>query len=89
MPILAPDDQAAKKLSLLREELGRHGRDPDLFGIEGWLRMHDPDPQQWAAAAEGWRKLGARYAMLYPMFRTPKFEDQIEILRRFKAVASE
>ncbi len=88
MPILAPDDQAAKKLSLLRDELGRHGRDPALFGIEGWLRMHDPDPQQWAAAAEGWRKLGARYAMLYPMFRTPKLEDQIEILRRFKAVAS-
>ena len=88
MPILPPDAQAQQKLGTLREEMRKHGRDPAKFGIEGWLRMHDTDPQQWAAAAEGWRKLGADYVMLYPMFRTPEFDDQIEILRRFKAVAS-
>ena len=87
MPILAPDAQAEQKLALLREELGRHGRDPAKFGIEGWLRMHDPDPQQWAAAANGWRRLGADMVMLYPMYRVPKVEDQIETLRRFKDVA--
>ena len=87
MPILAPDAQAEQKLTLLREELGRHGRDPAKFGIEGWLRMHDPDPQQWAAAANGWRRLGADMVMLYPMYRVPKVEDQIETLRRFKDVA--
>jgi probable F420-dependent oxidoreductase len=87
MPIIAPDAQAEQKLGLLHDELHKHGRDRATFGLEGWLRMHDQDPQQWAAAAEGWRKLGASYAMLYPMFRTPKFEDQIEILRRFKDVA--
>jgi hypothetical protein len=26
------------------------GRDPAKFGIEGWLRMHSPAPQYWAAA---------------------------------------
>jgi hypothetical protein len=26
--------------------------------------------------------------MLYPMYRMPKFDDQIETLRRFKEVAS-
>ena len=87
MPILAPDAQAGQKLALLREELGRHGRDPAKFGIEGWLRMHDPDPQQWAAAANGWRRLGADMVMLYPMYRMPKLQDQIETLRRFKDVA--
>lgn len=87
MPILAPDAQAEQKLALLREELGRHGRDPAKFGIEGWLRMHDPDPQQWAAAANGWRRLGADMVMLYPMYRVPKVEDQIQTLRRFKDVA--
>lgn len=87
MPILAPDAQAEQKLALLREELGRRGRDPAKFGIEGWLRMHDPDPQQWAAAANGWRRLGADMVMLYPMYRVPKVEDQIETLRRFKDVA--
>ncbi len=88
MPIMAPDAQAQQKLDLLREEIVKHGRDPARFGIEGWLRMQEADPQQWAAAADAWRKLGANYVMLYPMFRSPKFEDQIEILRRFKEVAS-
>ena len=87
MPIIAPDEQAAAKLTQLRDELRNHGRDPARFGIEGWLRMQEADPQKWAAAAEGWRKLGADYVMLYPMFRTPRVEDQIETLRRFKAVA--
>ena len=88
MPILAPDAQAEQQLALLREELKRHGRDPAKFGIEGWLRMHDPHPQQWAVAAQGWRRLGADMVMLYPMFRVPKFEEQIETLRQFKDVAS-
>ena len=52
-------------------------------------RMHDGDPQRWAAAADGWRRLGADMVMLYPMYRIPRFDDQIETLRRFKEVASE
>jgi probable F420-dependent oxidoreductase len=87
MPILAPDTEAEQKLALLRAELKRHGRDPARFGIEGWLRTHDPDPQQWGAAADGWRRLGADMVMLYPMYRMPKFEEQVETLRRFKDVA--
>ncbi len=87
MPILPPDAQGEQKLALLHEEMCRHGRDPGTFGLEAWLRMQDKDPRQWAAAADGWRRLGAGYVMLYPMFRQPKFEDQIEMLRRFKEVA--
>jgi probable F420-dependent oxidoreductase len=87
MPILAPDAQGEQKLALLREEMRKHGRDPAKFGLEAWLRMPDADPQQWAAAADGWRWLGADMVMLYPTFRTPKFDDQIDILRRFKEVA--
>ena len=88
MPIVAPDETAEQKLTLLRDEMRKHGRDPVKFGIEGWLRTHDPDPQRWAALADGWRKLGADMVMLYPMYRIPKFEDQVETLRRFKEVAS-
>lgn len=51
--------------------------------------MHDPDPQLWAAAAQGWKRLGAQMVMLYPMYRMPNFDQQIEILRLFKEVAAE
>jgi probable F420-dependent oxidoreductase len=88
MPIIEPDAQAEEKLGALREQLRSFGRDPAKFGIEGWLRMHDWDPQRWAAAADGWRRLGADIVMLYPMYRIPRFDDQIETLRRFKEVAS-
>ncbi|MCC6533483.1 MAG: LLM class F420-dependent oxidoreductase [Burkholderiales bacterium] len=87
MPIMAPDAQAEQKLALLRAELARHGRDAATFGLEAWVRMHDPDPWRWAAAAAGWRKLGAHMLMLYPMFRMPSCDQQIETLRRFKDVA--
>ena len=88
MPIMAPDAEAEQKLALLREEMRAHGRDPDDVRLEGWLRMHDTDPQRWAAAAEGWRRLGADYVMLYPMFRMPTLDDQIATLQRFKDVAA-
>jgi probable F420-dependent oxidoreductase len=87
MPIMTPDAEGEQKLAALRELIKSFGRDPAKFGIEGWLRMRDPDPQRWAEAANGWRRLGADMVMLYPMYRIPKFDDLIETLRRFKEVA--
>jgi probable F420-dependent oxidoreductase len=87
MPIMAPDVQAEQKLGALRDELKSFGRDPTKFGIEAWLRMNSPDPQGWAAAAHGWRRLGADMVMLYPMYRITNVDDHIETLRRFKEVA--
>jgi probable F420-dependent oxidoreductase len=87
MPIAAPDAETERKLASLREQLKSLGRDPAKFGIEAWLRMREPDPQVWAAAADGWRKLGADMVMLYPMYRIATFDGQIELLRRFKEVA--
>jgi probable F420-dependent oxidoreductase len=88
MPIMPPDARAEERLAALRETLKLHGRDASKFGIEGWLRMETPDPQRWAAAADGWRRLGADMVMLYPMYRIPTFSGQIELLQRFTEVAS-
>lgn len=87
MPILAPDAEGEAKLARLREHLKAFGRDPATFGLEGWLRMHERDPERWADAAQGWHRLGAQMVMLYPMYRMPKLDEQIETLRRFKEVA--
>ena len=86
MPIMPPDE-AEQKIAALRGHLEAFGRDPAKFGIEGWLRMYEPDPARWVAAADGWRRLGADIVMLYPMYRIPDFADQIETLRRFKEAA--
>lgn len=88
MPIMAPDHEAEAKLEQLRNHLSDCGRDTSAFGIEGWLRMDKADPDEWGVAAEGWRKLGADIVMLYPMYRIPGLDDQIETLRRFKEVVS-
>jgi probable F420-dependent oxidoreductase len=88
MPIIAPDEEAERKLADLRGHLQTCGRQAEAFGIEGWLRMHDANPQRWAEAADGWRRLGADAVMLYPLYRLPDVEAQIATLRRFKDVAS-
>jgi alkanesulfonate monooxygenase SsuD/methylene tetrahydromethanopterin reductase-like flavin-dependent oxidoreductase (luciferase family) len=87
MPIMTPE-VAEPKLAMLREHLKSFGRDPAKFGLEGWLRMNEPDTQQWGKAAEGWKRLGAEMVMLYPMYRMPDLGDQIETLKRFKEVAA-
>ena len=88
MPIMAPDHEAEVKLEQLQNHLSDCGRDASAFGIEGWLRMDKADPDEWGLAAEGWRKLGADIVMLYPMYRIPDLDDQIETLRRFKEVVT-
>ena len=88
MPIMAPDEQGEAKLAELHAHLKSFGRDPASFGLEGWLRMNEPNPDLWAKAVAGWRRLGAQMVMLYPMYRLPSFDHQIDTLRRFKAVAA-
>lgn len=87
MPIIAPED-APPKLELLYRSLERAGRDRASFGLEGWLRVAGPDPRGWAAATDAWRRLGADQVMLFPMYRMPSFDEQVETLRRFKEVAA-
>jgi probable F420-dependent oxidoreductase len=87
IPILPPDDVAKQKLDTLKGHLEAEGRDAATFGIEAWLRMPEDDPDTWADAVEGWRGLGADLVTLFPVWRMPSFDSQIDALRRFKEVA--
>jgi probable F420-dependent oxidoreductase len=88
MPIMSPED-AEPKIAMLREHLKSFGRASAKFGLEGWLRMNEANPDLWVKAAQGWKRLGAEMVMLYPMYRMPELDRQIETLRRFKEVAGE
>jgi hypothetical protein len=79
---------AEPKIATLFELMKAFGRDSASFGLEGWLRFDEANPDKWLAAAQGWKRLGAKIVMLYPMYRMPRVEDQIETLRRFKEVAA-
>ena len=87
MPIMTPE-VAEPKIAMLYEHMKTFGRDPAKFGLEGWLRFDNADPGAWLKAAQGWKRLGAKIVMLYPMYRMPNLDDQIETLRRFKDVAA-
>ena len=87
MPIMAPDEAGEAKLAQLHSHLRDFGRDPATFGLEGWLRVNEPDEDAWGRAAAGWKRLGAQMVMLYPMYRLATFDQQIDVLRRFKAGA--
>jgi probable F420-dependent oxidoreductase len=87
MPIMTPE-VAEPKIAALYEHMKTFGRDPKKFGLEGWLRFEKIDPQAWAKSAEGWKRLGARVVMLYPMYRMARLDEHIDTLRRFKDVAA-
>ena len=58
MPIMTPE-AAEPKIAMLHEHMKSFGRDPAKFGLEGWLRFEKADPEAWAKAALGWKRLGA------------------------------
>ena len=50
---------AEPKIAMLHEQMKAHGRDPAKFGLEGWLRFDDANPDAWLKAARGWQHLVA------------------------------
>ena len=88
MPIMAPDATGEAKLAQLRGYLKEYNRDPATFGLEAWLRASSPNQDGWAADLAAWHRLGASIAMLYPVYELEGLDAQIDLLRRFKDVAS-
>ncbi|MFC3229834.1 LLM class F420-dependent oxidoreductase [Marinibaculum pumilum] len=84
MPIIPPDEKAEARLAELDGLLKENGRDRVSFGLEAWIAAKEDQPERWAAAAAGWRRLGADMAMLFPAWRIPSADGQIAALRMFR-----
>lgn len=86
IPLGDPDDRAAAQLQTLRGYVREEGRDPAAFGIECWIRSSIGGPDEWRAAADQWRALGATHITFYTSgLGIGPLDEQIEAMKRFIA----
>jgi probable F420-dependent oxidoreductase len=88
-PRFPPGPQGAETIGRLREYIAAAGRKVEDVGIEGRINMVNTPEDQWGAAVEGWRALGATHVSLITMgvgLASP--QGHIDAISRFKAVAA-
>jgi len=88
-PQFRPGPESAATIERLRGYLREAGRRPEDFGIEGRISMFNTPEDQWGAALEGWRDMGATHVSLNTMnagLASPK--AHIDAIRRFAAQRS-
>jgi alkanesulfonate monooxygenase SsuD/methylene tetrahydromethanopterin reductase-like flavin-dependent oxidoreductase (luciferase family) len=88
MPIMAPDEAGEAALAKLKTHLKEFGRDPAKYGLEAWIRLTDRNEDSWGGIVAAWKRLGMQIGTLYPMYPVEGIDAQIDLLRRFKAVAT-
>ena len=87
-PQFRPGPQAEETVERLRGYLREAGREPSAFGIEGRISMFNTPEDEWGAAVEGWRKLGATHLTLNTMnAKLASPQGHLDAIRRFREVA--
>ncbi|MDP9236524.1 MAG: LLM class F420-dependent oxidoreductase [Chloroflexota bacterium] len=87
-PQFQPGPQATETVERLRGYLRDAGRDPASFGIEGRISMFNTSEEQWGAALQGWRDLGATHVTLNTMnARLDSPQGHLDAIRRFREAA--
>jgi probable F420-dependent oxidoreductase len=84
-PQFQPGPRATQTVEQLRGYVRAAGRKPEEFGIEGRISLFNTREDQWGAALEGWRDLGASHVSVNTMnagLATP--QAHIDAIRRFK-----
>jgi len=87
-PQLQPGPRATETVEQLRGYLREAGRKSEEFGIEGRVSLFNTPEDQWGAALEGWRGLGASHVSVNTMnagLATP--QAHIDAIHRFKEIA--
>ena len=84
-PLFPPNDEGRALIEDMREQTSAAGRDPDAIGIESWVSIGRGSPDEWAAAVDAWRELGATHISVNTMnagLSSPT--EHIDAIRRFK-----
>ena len=84
-PLFPPDDEGRALIEDMREQTSAAGRDPDSIGIESWVSIGRGTADDWTAAVESWRELGATHISVNTMnagLSSPA--EHIDAIRRFK-----
>ncbi|MEJ7900708.1 MAG: LLM class F420-dependent oxidoreductase [Thermomicrobiales bacterium] len=66
-PNSGSQDTYVRILGILRDELGRIGRDPATFGIEPRISVAGTDPDDWKRSYSWWREQGATHITVNTM----------------------
>jgi alkanesulfonate monooxygenase SsuD/methylene tetrahydromethanopterin reductase-like flavin-dependent oxidoreductase (luciferase family) len=88
-PQFRPGPEGAETIERLRGYLREAGRRPEDFGVEGRISMFNTPEDQWAAALEGWRAMGATHVSFNSMnagLASP--QAHIDAIRRFAEQAT-
>lgn len=86
-PQRPPDDEARRKLDVMRRAAAAAGRDPASLGVEARLSLSQVPEEGWEAFVESWRGLGATHLSVNTMgmrFTSP--QQHIDALRRVRGV---
>jgi alkanesulfonate monooxygenase SsuD/methylene tetrahydromethanopterin reductase-like flavin-dependent oxidoreductase (luciferase family) len=87
-PQFRPGPDATATVERVRSYVVEAGRTPEDFGIEGRISMFNTKRDQWVAALEGWRAMGASHVSFNTMnagLESP--QQHIDALRAFKEIA--
>ena len=88
-PQFRPGPQASETIEHLRGYIREAGRRVEDVGIEGRISMFNTPEDQWSAALQGWRDLGATHVSFNTMnagLASP--QAHIDAIRRFHAAAN-
>jgi probable F420-dependent oxidoreductase len=83
LPLLQPTEDAADAVERLRAFLKREGRDATAFGVDARIRAAG-GVDDWVAAAQRWRSLGATHLCLNSVVRGTPARQQLETAIRMK-----
>jgi hypothetical protein len=85
-PLLRPGaPEAEAKRDRLYQYLREVGRDPENFGIEGWVNYGSSDPRQWRDQVVAWQTWGATHVSVRTFdCGLPTPQTHIDAIRDYK-----